>query len=198
MSQLSNLLRDADPLSHEPLRTEAERRASRAAIVHAAPAAPPPSRRFVVSVSVAALALVSVAFMSGLWSRGLIAAVRFEVRLAEEAPAAGLVEASVSGGDRKVYLHPEVVLSNGDIAHAEVVDAGPASFNVSLTFTPEGSAKMRRATASHIGRPLAILVDGEVVLAPVVRDAITGPQGMITGNYTRAEAERVASGVVGR
>jgi preprotein translocase subunit SecD len=45
-----------------------------------------------------------------------------------------------------------------------------------------------------VGRPVAILIDGEVVMTPVVRSAI-GNSATITGNYTRAEAERIASGM---
>jgi preprotein translocase subunit SecD len=41
---------------------------------------------------------------------------------------------------------------------------------------------------------VAILIDGEVVLAPIVRSAI-GDEAMITGDSTQAEAERIAAGI---
>jgi SecD/SecF fusion protein len=56
---------------------------------------------------------------------------------------------------------------------------------------------MARASGSHVGRPLAILIDGEVVMAPVIRSAI-GASALISGRFTRAEAERIVAGVVGR
>jgi len=57
-----------------------------------------------------------------------------------------------------------------------------------------GAQRMRQATAAHIGRPVAILIDGQVVMAPVVRSAM-GNSAMITGNFTRAEAARLADGI---
>jgi preprotein translocase subunit SecD len=41
---------------------------------------------------------------------------------------------------------------------------------------------------------MAILLDGKVVMTPVVRSPITD-SAMITGNFTRAEAERIADGI---
>jgi preprotein translocase subunit SecD len=83
--------------------------------------------------------------------------------------------------------------------HADVVTypSTVESSSVSVTFNTDGAAKMFRASQSHIGQPLAILVDGEVVIAPVVRSPIT-TSAIITGNYTRAEAERIVAGILGR
>jgi len=53
---------------------------------------------------------------------------------------------------------------------------------------------MQAATAGHIGRPVAILIDGRVVLAPTLR-AIIADSAVITGSYTREEAERLAEGL---
>jgi preprotein translocase subunit SecD len=122
------------------------------------------------------------------------AAVRFEVRLAEDSPAPGLREARVSGSGRSIYLHKEIVVSNGDIARAEILPRGDASeFVVGVNFTPDGAQKMRAATQSHIGKPVAILVDDEVVMAPTLRSAI-GDSAEISGNYTREQAERIVNG----
>jgi preprotein translocase subunit SecD len=41
---------------------------------------------------------------------------------------------------------------------------------------------------------MAVLVDGRVVMAPVVRSPISG-SAVITGNFTRADAERIAEGI---
>jgi preprotein translocase subunit SecD len=53
---------------------------------------------------------------------------------------------------------------------------------------------MRRATAMHLGRPVAILIDGRVVMAPLVRSPVS-ESAVITGDFTRAEAERIADGM---
>ena len=79
-----------------------------------------------------------------------------------------------------------------------MVEGNSASmFGVSVTFNAEGAARMLRATQSHIGRPLAILIDGEVAAAPVVRSPIT-TSAIISGNFERTEAERIVGGILGR
>jgi preprotein translocase subunit SecD len=44
---------------------------------------------------------------------------------------------------------------------------------------------------------MAVLIDGAVVMAPVVRSPITD-SAVITGNFTQAEAERIADGIATR
>jgi preprotein translocase subunit SecD len=72
-----------------------------------------------------------------------------------------------------------------------------STFSVTVTSNADAAAKMLRATQSHMGRPLAILIDGEVMIAPVVRSPIT-MSAIISGSFTRAEAERIAAGILGR
>lgn len=143
-----------------------------------------------------AVAAIATAVGPRMWSGGaaLEAAVRFEVRLAETQPASGLRETRVAGSDHVVYLHPAVVVSNDNIAESRVVPRGTSRFDVAVTFTASGAEKMRQATAEHIGKPVAILLDGEVVAAPTLRSPI-GSEALITGDYTQAEAERIARGM---
>jgi hypothetical protein len=201
MKTLPDVLRDADPLGYEPRRSAQERRTSRQAILDSPRVVEDVPRRRIVIVSVVALILIGIAG-SRYWSRVAVdvvaAAVRFEVRLAEENPASGLREAVVSGADRTIYLHQETVVTNSDIAQAHVIQGDAASrFSVTVTFNADGAAKMFRASQSHIGRPLAILIDGEVAIAPVLRSPIR-TSAIISGNYTRAEAEKIAAGILGR
>lgn len=131
------------------------------------------------------------------WVRGttaVLAAVRFEVRLAENQPVPGLVVAQVAQTGRLIYLHPEIVLNNDDIAQSWVSQDGPDRFSVSVQFLQGAAERMRQATTAHLGRPMAILLDGKVVMTPVVRSPIAD-SAMITGNFTRAEAERIADGI---
>jgi preprotein translocase subunit SecD len=123
------------------------------------------------------------------------AAIRFEVRLAEDRPARGLREAKVSGSDRSIYLHDEVIVTNSDIAVARVAPGlRPSEYNVVIEFNSSGAEKMSAATANHIGKPIAILLDGRVVMAPVLRTLISA-SARITGNFTRTQAERLVKGI---
>jgi hypothetical protein len=203
MKTVRDLLHDADPLRHEPDRPAEERERLRQAIVAAASDATAPlsnwfRARIVLFAAVAVAVIAMVAVGSQMWSPGgatLQAAVRFEVRLAEESPAAGLQEARVSGSDRVIYLHQEVIVTNSDVAQCRVVQGDNASrFGVAVEFNAAGAERMRQATASHVGKAAAILIDGEVAAAPIVRGPISSV-GVISGDYTRAEAERIVAGI---
>jgi preprotein translocase subunit SecD len=199
MTTLRDMLIDADPLRLEQALPPAVRQRARQIVVDAARPAEPRTPR--VSTLAALIALVVLTLGAGglLWPRAaveLAAAIRFEVRLAEESPAPGLTEATRPGSDRQIYLHPDTVVDNGDILQARVTRSETGRFGVALTFTADGAAKLLRATEGHVGRPLALLLDGQVVAVPVVRSPMS-ESAEISGRYSRAEAERIATGVQG-
>ena len=116
-----------------------------------------------------------------------------EVRLAETEPATGLDAATVPSSNSKIYMHDERVITNNDVVQARVVE-GKGQFSIAITLTPSGAARMASATSQHVGKPLAIIVNGDVIAAPTVRTQI-GSEAMITGDFTRVEAERIAAGL---
>lgn len=120
---------------------------------------------------------------------------RFEVRLAETVPESGLTEVLVPGSGQRIYLHQNAVVTNVDVAAARVAQASDGSgFNVGIEFNQAGSEKMAAATRAHIGKPVAILVAGQVIAAPILRSVITD-SAVITGSFTKEEAERIAAGI---
>src|SRR2546425_7689021 len=200
MSSLRSLLQDADPLRHEPSGLESGRERVRLTILQTIPLnrSTTSVRARVTILAAFVIALIgTLALGYQVWVRGttpVLAAVRFEVRLAENQPVPGLVVAQVGHTGRLIYLHPEIVLNNDDIAQSWVSHDGPDRFSVSVQLLQGGAERMRQATTAHLGRPMAILLDGKVVMTPVVRSPITD-SAMITGKFTRAEAERIADGL---
>ncbi|WP_120501689.1 protein translocase subunit SecD [Roseovarius sp. EL26] len=79
----------------------------------------------------------------------------------------------------------------------ELVDAQP-DFNqngqpaVSFRFNPTGARKFGDYTAENIGNPFAIVLDGEVISAPVIQSHIPGGSGIITGRFTVEESTNLA------
>src|SRR5690349_15706450 len=96
--------------------------------------------------------------------------VAVEFRKAEESPAEGLTEATVAGSDKKVYLHPEVELSNADVADVFPLIDPNGKPAVGIRFNKEGQEKAQRLSREHVNKPVAILIDGKVVCAPLIRD----------------------------
>jgi hypothetical protein len=202
MKTIREVLMHADPLQHEPMLPLNERDFRRQVILSAALGAGARATirsrsRIAVLAAFASMLILFSLLGSRVWSPpvSVQGAVRFEVKLAEEKPAPGLREAKVSGSDRSVYLHDETIVDNGDIAAATVVQGrSPSEYAVDVRFKASGTEKMRAATENHIGKPVAILLDGEVVMAPVVRSPI-GASAVVTGNFTRTQAEKIANGI---
>ncbi|HZT76431.1 MAG TPA: hypothetical protein VFA27_07225 [Vicinamibacterales bacterium] len=200
MKTLNDLLRSADPLrdaAPTPDDRERVRRATIAAAARTAPRAGGLGRRGVLAAGAAAL--VGLALVGGkAWLGSTTvhaAAVRFEIRLAESTPTLDLQPVRV-GPERTIYLHRDAIVTNDDIVDARVVPAKtPGQFNIGVRFTPAAGEKLRAATADHIGRPVALMIDGEVVMAPTLRSAF-GADALVTGNYTKDEADRIANGML--
>ena len=63
---------------------------------------------------------------------------------------------------------------------------------VNLEFSDEGSKKFADATLKNVGRQIAILLDGEVLTDPVVREPILGGRAEISGQKDLEEAQHLA------
>ena len=58
---------------------------------------------------------------------------------------------------------------------------------VSIIFNDEGSKLFEKITSENVGKVIAIYLDGQVISAPVVREAIKGGTAQISGNFTPKE-----------
>ena len=116
-----------------------------------------------------------------------------EIRLAETQPAPGLIEATVQNSDRRIFLHDTSIITNNDVVRAHVLENG-GRFEVAITLAAEGAARMAAATTQHSGKPLAIIVNGDVVAALTVRATIRN-EAVITGGFTREQATAIANGL---
>lgn len=91
------------------------------------------------------------------------------------------------------YVLEEAPVVSGE----ELVDAEP-SFDqngrpaVSFRFNPSGARKFGDYTANNIGNPFAIVLDEEVISAPVIQSHIAGGSGIITGNFSVEESTNLA------
>ncbi len=63
---------------------------------------------------------------------------------------------------------------------------------VNLEFSDEGKEKFADATLNNVGRKISILLDGEILTDPVVREPILGGRAEISGQRDLEEAQRLA------
>tara|TARA_Y100000590_G_scaffold450514_1_gene590313 strand:+ start:3433 stop:4986 length:1554 start_codon:yes stop_codon:yes gene_type:complete len=99
-----------------------------------------------------------------------------------------------SFGTEKLFFEDgteELIVSKRIILSGEnLLDAQPRMDNqtnetvVSFSLDRVGAKKFGKATSSGVGQRLAIILDGSIISAPVVNEAILGGSGQITGNFT--------------
>jgi preprotein translocase subunit SecD len=92
------------------------------------------------------------------------------------------------------YVLEQTPVVTGD----DLVDSQPAfdqqtgQPSVTFRFNPSGARAFGEYTAANVGAPFAIVLDEEVISAPVIRQAITGGSGQITGNFNVEESTELA------
>ncbi len=86
----------------------------------------------------------------------------------------------------------KTVLTGKDLKDAKAQISQGNQSVVGLEFSDEGGKKFADLTARNVGKPIAIVLDGEVLTNPVVQEAITGGRAQISGSRTMEEAEHLA------
>jgi preprotein translocase subunit SecD len=120
-----------------------------------------------------------------------------EFKLVAEKAGAGsekMQAANPLPGSAKDYtLDKKVLMSGSAVADARVRPGtqleGPY---VELILSDRGAREFEAITAENVGRNLAIVLDGKVFSAPVIREKIAGGRASITGSFDIKEARDLA------
>ncbi|HFQ91007.1 MAG TPA: protein translocase subunit SecD [Desulfobulbus sp.] len=92
-----------------------------------------------------------------------------------------------------ILLYSQVLMTGEMVKNAQVRIGG--TFNepyVSLDLTGRGAKVFGQITEKNVGKRLAIVLDGVVRSAPVIREKILGGSAQISGNFTHEEATDLA------
>ncbi len=97
-------------------------------------------------------------------------------------------------GRARKYLIKKKVMVSGDT----LIDSQP-SFDsrsnepiVTFRFDSNGAKRFGKATRENVNKLFAIILDGKVISAPVIREPILGGSGQISGNFSVREAQDLA------
>jgi preprotein translocase subunit SecD len=100
------------------------------------------------------------------------------------------------GGEmvRQPYLlKKRTELSGAEVADARVsIDSQYNEYAVTLKFNNKGARKFDKLTNAHVGERFAIILEGVVQSAPVIRERISGGTAQITGSFTSQDARDLA------
>ena len=84
------------------------------------------------------------------------------------------------------------VLTGTDLKDAKEQTDQQGQNLVALDFSDEGGQKFADLTMKNVGKRISILLDGEVLTSPNVKEPITGGRAVITGSRTLEEAHNLA------
>jgi preprotein translocase subunit SecD len=107
-------------------------------------------------------------------------------------------DSEVLYGPEKEGKPPYLIEKRVLVAGSDLTDAQPGFDQrtnepiVQFRFNSSGSRKFAQATQQNVGRPFAIVLDNEVISAPVIREPILQGSGQISGNFTVQSANDLA------
>ena len=90
------------------------------------------------------------------------------------------------------------IIVTGDMIEEAHMEVGAVSMDsasspyVAIKFNEEGTAAFAEATRNNVGKSILIVMDDEIISAPIVNSAIENGEAMITGNFTGESAQELA------
>ena len=90
-------------------------------------------------------------------------------------------------------VEKEVQMNGVNIENSRVLMNEFGQYEVRISFNKTGKAEFAERTGRNVGRRLAIVIDGQLYSAPVLRTRIDGGTAIITGCISREEAESVSA-----
>lgn len=98
--------------------------------------------------------------------------------------------------DEHLTVEPFPCLTDEAVREAKLIlGKDDAPHRIAVVLTESGRKIFTAVTKQNIGKKLAIVVDGEVVSAPVIMDSITQGRLVITGGLSEAKARKIADAV---
>ena len=124
---------------------------------------------------------------------GKTANLTFRLVVQNEEPGFGSENLMFEDGSEEVIVSKRIIVSGENL-----VDAKPRMDNennetvVSFSFDRVGAKRFGKVTTSEVGKRLAIVLDGKIISAPVIREPIVGGSGQISGGFTFQTATDLA------
>ena len=98
-----------------------------------------------------------------------------------------------TGGPTQILVRRRAIITGAMLTHANFEFNDRNQPAVGFQFNGEGARNFASVTTANIGKQFAIVLDGKVISAPVIRSAITGGRGIIDGSFTSESASDLAT-----
>lgn len=92
-----------------------------------------------------------------------------------------------------IAVKRQVMVSGDELSKADQgYDQRSNAPVVNITFNGSGANKFARVTQDNVGKPFAMILDGQVLSAPNINEPILGGSAQISGNFTVESATQLA------
>ena len=120
---------------------------------------------------------------------------RLEVRAADVEAHPGWTETSRFIGGSKVWMAPKAAVDTSMISEARPAVDHHGNSVVVVRLTPDGALALSELTARQETRPLAVLIEGDVVATPLVLTKLDEEFVISRAGWSREDAEAFARSV---
>src|SRR5499426_971741 len=108
-------------------------------------------------------------------------------------PESELLYGTAKEGKQPYLIKKQVMVSGEDLTAAQPgFDQRTSEPIVTFRFNNNGARRFAQVTQENVGRPFAIVLDNEVISAPVIREPILGGSGQISGSFSVEQANDLA------
>ncbi|MDC3036055.1 protein translocase subunit SecD [Candidatus Pelagibacter sp.] len=105
----------------------------------------------------------------------------------------GVEKLSYEDQSEEALVSKRIILSGDNLLDAQPrMDSESNETVVTFTLDRVGAKRFGKATSTGIGKQLAIVLDGKIISAPVIRDTIASGSGQISGGFTFQSATDLA------
>jgi protein-export membrane protein SecD len=105
----------------------------------------------------------------------------------------GVEKLKYEDGIEEAIVSKRIIISGDNLLDAQPkMDTQTNQTIVSFSLDRVGAKRFGKATSSGIGKQLAIVLDGKIISAPVIRDTIASGSGQISGGFTFQTATDLA------
>ena len=125
----------------------------------------------------------------------------FQMRLVADNPSADSEQMVLRKTDRAtgrvasetLNVEKKVLIDQTSLKSVVASKSRQDNWQVDFSLTLGGTKQFAEITGQNIGKRLAIVIDGQLISAPIIQSAVTGGKGRITGDFTEQEAKDLAA-----
>ena len=120
---------------------------------------------------------------------------KLEFRIAVDSETPDWKKMELPGSDKTIFVSSEAAVNGGHIEKVSFYKDANGNPSIGISLTDEGAKAMKATTSRNQNKKLAIVLDGKVVSAPVIRSTITN-ELQISGRFDEDDLLKLFRAIV--